>query len=214
MRRAVVSNPERKAMRRMREQGATVPEIQRQFPHWTLGTVQSHVRGIQPVNRVSPEQRASMRAMRASGMAVDAIADNFRQFSYGAVWSHVNDVLLLVPVRPRHRRVDPIAVLRLRDEAGLKFPEIGERFGVSKVAAFQAYRQAKGGALPPKPVRVPRVAPGRAKGEANGWSKLTADDIRRIRASTLGSGALAADLGVSSRAIRYVRQGVNWGHVA
>jgi hypothetical protein len=213
MRRTVVSNPERKAMRALREQGATIREIQAQFPHWHRHTIEAHVSGIRPLSRVSAEQRTSMRAMRASGMSIDAINFNFPQFCYRTIRLHVRDVQLDFPLR-RRRRVDPAAVLRLREEGNLPFHAIGERFGVSKVAAFNAYRQAKGGALPPRPVRVPRIAPGRARGEANGWSKLTADAVRRIRESTHGSSAVAGEFGVSSRTIRLVRQGLLWRHVA
>jgi hypothetical protein len=214
MKRTVVSNPERKAMRALREQGSSIRQIQAKFPHWSRWTVQLHVKGIRAPHRVTPEQRASMRAMRASGMSVEAINFNFPQFGYLAIRKHVRDVPLAFPLR-RRRRVDPDAVLRLREEHGLKFKAIGERFGVTGVAAFYAYRQARGGVLPPKPVRAERRAgQGPAKGEANGWSKLTADDIRRIRASSLSSGAVAGEFGVSSRAIRLVRQGLTWGHVA
>lgn len=53
----------------------------------------------------------------------------------------------------------------------------------------------------------------RAWGERHGMRKLTADDVRAIRASGAGSYVLARRYPVSPSMIRRIRAGKNWTHV-
>lgn len=53
----------------------------------------------------------------------------------------------------------------------------------------------------------------RPRGEGHGRAKLTADDVRAIRADTRFQRAIASDFGVSQRAIWSIRAGKTWGHV-
>lgn len=62
-----------------------------------------------------------------------------------------------------------------------------------------------------------RAAKGREpdrRGEGNGRAKLTADQVREIRANPLGHKRLAEMVGVSPTTIRDVRSRRKWSHVA
>lgn len=50
-------------------------------------------------------------------------------------------------------------------------------------------------------------------GEANPNAKLTADDVRAIRASTRTAAALARRFGVSRTHIGYIKQRRSWEHI-
>lgn len=51
-------------------------------------------------------------------------------------------------------------------------------------------------------------------GARNGFpSKLTEDDVRLIRASSLSTKQLAAQLGVNSGTVSLIRRGLRWKHV-
>jgi hypothetical protein len=54
----------------------------------------------------------------------------------------------------------------------------------------------------------------RAVGEGHGRSKLTADAVRAIRDDRRAQREIAADHGVSQRAVWMIKQGKTWGHVA
>jgi len=56
--------------------------------------------------------------------------------------------------------------------------------------------------------------PHKTRGELNAQSKLTADQVREIRASTETRKQIAARLGVSPSTIGAVRQGRNWKHLS
>ena len=58
-----------------------------------------------------------------------------------------------------------------------------------------------------KPERLPR-------GEMCGWSKVTEDDVRTIRASTATEIELAAQFGISRGTVGYIRRRASWRHVA
>ncbi len=51
------------------------------------------------------------------------------------------------------------------------------------------------------------------KGESNGKSKLTADEVRQIRAASKTQEALAREFGVQPAAISKIRLGKLWKHV-
>jgi hypothetical protein len=51
------------------------------------------------------------------------------------------------------------------------------------------------------------------RGEANGHSKLTEDDVRAIRASTESNCALARRLGVADTSISRIRNHKTWKHL-
>lgn len=53
----------------------------------------------------------------------------------------------------------------------------------------------------------------KARGERQGLSKLTDEDVRMIRESTVGSTTLARQLGVSKSTILRVRNGKTWRHI-
>ncbi|BBA26449.1 HNH endonuclease [Pectobacterium phage PPWS4] len=53
----------------------------------------------------------------------------------------------------------------------------------------------------------------KARGEAQGLSKLTAELVEQIRESSLGCTTLARELGVSKSTILRVRQGKTWRHI-
>jgi hypothetical protein len=53
----------------------------------------------------------------------------------------------------------------------------------------------------------------RARGEGHGRSKLNADAVRAIRSDPRGQRKIAAQYGVSQRAIQMVQRGKTWGHV-
>ena len=53
-----------------------------------------------------------------------------------------------------------------------------------------------------------------AKGEAQGSSKLTADQVREIRASGLTQTALAGKYGVRQTQISRIKNGLRWKHVS
>ncbi len=60
-----------------------------------------------------------------------------------------------------------------------------------------------------------KVAKGRqAKGETNGYHKLTEDDIRAIRAAVGTQEEIAARFGVSQSAVSSVKLRKRWKHVA
>ena len=54
----------------------------------------------------------------------------------------------------------------------------------------------------------------RARGERHGLAKLTPDAVRAIRADPRFQRVIAADHGVSQRAIWSIKAGKTWGHVA
>lgn len=51
------------------------------------------------------------------------------------------------------------------------------------------------------------------RGEGNGQSKLTEDDVRAIRASTESGAALGRHFGVNTSAIEHIRHRRRWAHV-
>ena len=53
----------------------------------------------------------------------------------------------------------------------------------------------------------------RAKGEKNGWSKLTEDAVRNIRSSELGRVQLAEKYGVTKTYINQIRRRDSWRHI-
>lgn len=53
----------------------------------------------------------------------------------------------------------------------------------------------------------------RAVGEANGSAKLSADQVRELRASSLSAVELAKRFGVSDTSVRQARRGLTWKHV-
>lgn len=53
----------------------------------------------------------------------------------------------------------------------------------------------------------------RAKGEGHGLAKLSAADIPKIRADTRFQRDIAADYGVTQRAIWSIKAGKTWGHI-
>jgi hypothetical protein len=61
--------------------------------------------------------------------------------------------------------------------------------------------------------RRPVLGVGVARGEANGSSRLTDDDIRAIRSSTGSCRATGERYGVSHNAISLIRQRKTWTHV-
>lgn len=52
-----------------------------------------------------------------------------------------------------------------------------------------------------------------ARGARVGGAKLTDDDVRAIRSSTLSQRRLAAQYGVDRRSISFIRQGKTWSHL-
>lgn len=76
---------------------------------------------------------------------------------------------------------------------------------------------------PPKPAKVPWVPKGVARGERSGQSKLTAEDVRAIRAAAATSDssrgsetshrAIAARYGISAPALRKIITRQSWAHV-
>lgn len=53
-----------------------------------------------------------------------------------------------------------------------------------------------------------------AKGESNGRTKLTEDQARFIKYDTTNSiSKLSRDFGVSRKAIRLIKDGINWSHI-
>jgi hypothetical protein len=88
---------------------------------------------------VTAPERKDMRRMRESGMNIRDIHALFPRRSFSTIHRHVRDISV-EPGRPRsHRKCDPLAALRLRAEPfRLTYQEIGERFGVTKVAVFTA----------------------------------------------------------------------------
>lgn len=75
---------------------------------------------------------------------------------------------------------------------------------IEREAGYRAERLAR-------KVRVPRDT---ARGERSGRAKLTDDQVREIRASSLSSAALGRRYDVSSPVISRVRSRVTWKHVA
>ena len=75
----------------------------------------------------------------------------------------------------------------------------------------------------PKPAKAPRVPKGVARGEASGRSKVTAEDVRAIRAAAADSNssrgsetshkAIAARYGISAPALRKIVTRQSWAHV-
>ena len=76
---------------------------------------------------------------------------------------------------------------------------------------------------PPKAPKAPRVPKGVARGEASGQSKLTAEDVRAIRAAAATSDssrgsetshkAIAARYGITAPALRKIVTRQSWAHV-
>lgn len=54
----------------------------------------------------------------------------------------------------------------------------------------------------------------RAKGEGHGLSKLNAEAVRAIRTDQRKQRDIAADFGVSQRAVWSIKKRITWGHVA
>ena len=55
---------------------------------------------------------------------------------------------------------------------------------------------------------------GYARGEKVPSAKLTADQVRAIRADPRSSGAVAPDYGIQPRQVRRIRSGERWGHLS
>lgn len=89
---------------------------------------------------VTAKERNDMRRMRANGMTLRAIHALYPHRGSMTVYKHVRDVEV-PPNRARaHRRCDPVAAIRLRQQ-GLKLHEIAAKFGVSKVAVFNSCKR-------------------------------------------------------------------------
>jgi DNA invertase Pin-like site-specific DNA recombinase len=86
---------------------------------------------------VTAKERNDMRRMRAAGMTLRAINALYPKRATMTIHKHIRDV----PVPPNrartHRRCDPVAALRLREQ-GLTFRAIATKFGVSATAVFMA----------------------------------------------------------------------------
>lgn len=54
----------------------------------------------------------------------------------------------------------------------------------------------------------------RARGERHGLAKLTAEDVRKIRADSRFQRIIAAEYGVSQRVVWSIKARVTWGHVS
>jgi hypothetical protein len=53
-----------------------------------------------------------------------------------------------------------------------------------------------------------------ARGEVNGHAKLTADDVRAIRADRRIQRVVAAEYGVARTVVSRIRSGTRWGHLS
>jgi hypothetical protein len=89
---------------------------------------------------VTARERNDMRRMRANGMTLRAINALYPRRASTTVHKHIRDVPL-PPNRSRtHRKCDPVAALRLRDQ-GHTFRAIAAKFGVSTVAVFNSCKR-------------------------------------------------------------------------
>lgn len=61
--------------------------------------------------------------------------------------------------------------------------------------------------------KVAKGRQGRQRGETNGFAKLTAEIVRRIRQDKRTEKAIAADLGTCVDTIHKVKKRTRWGHV-
>ena len=106
--------------------------------------------------------------------------------------------------------------------AGTTQPVLAERYGVSVATVSDLVRGRTWSHIPlTAPVfdgrQRNKPVPGRALGERNGHSRLTADAVRDIRSSAaagVATSVLARRYGVGWAAVQGVLAGRTWGHVA
>lgn len=90
--------------------------------------------------------------------------------------------------------------------------KIGERYGVSPqaISGIRCGKKWKHVASPETVTRAVRIG---RRGETSNFAKLTADDVRAIRASKATLAELSTQFGVSQPALSLIRNRKTWRHI-
>lgn len=183
---------------RLRRQGWTAARVAAEFGV-NRSTVCKYTAGhrLRP-RKLSDEDRADIRRLRAAGWKVARLAVRFKVSTTTVIGICKPD---RPPRPPGTLTPEQVAELRALAAAGHTQTALAERFGVSQSCVCNAVTGKTWGEAGGQPVR---------RGQ---WRKLTAEQVRTVRALLAGGmtqRAVGAAVGVGQKAVGCIARGITW----